>query len=253
MHLTKENFKRDFKERLEISLGTQFCDAADTDIYLALGGLVRKYITSNWMNTNERYRKSDIKQVYYFSMEFLLGRQLESNLINLGILDICKEGLADLDIDFDTIKEVEKDPGLGVGGLGRLGPAFGFNGIPRNARSRLWDKIQTRMLQQKILDGYQIEMPDDWLSTGFVWEVRPGDALEIRFGQKYREWTRRLKIHLRIRKYISGSRYTYSSYNNNTVNTLRLWGAKSMQNLILHYLIGIAIWRWQIKTMGQKP
>ena len=109
MHLTKENFKRDFKERLEISLGTQFCDAADTDIYLALGGLVRKYITSNWMNTNERYRKSDIKQVYYFSMEFCC-EAVRKQSINLGILDIGKEGQR-LDIDFDTIKS-EKDPVL---------------------------------------------------------------------------------------------------------------------------------------------
>ncbi|NLJ99710.1 MAG: glycogen/starch/alpha-glucan phosphorylase [Clostridia bacterium] len=235
MHLTKENFKRDFKERLEISLGTQFCDAADTDIYLALGGLVRKYITSNWMNTNERYRKSDIKQVYYFSMEFLLGRQLESNLINLGILDICKEGLADLDIDFDTIKEVEKDPGLGVGGLGRLAACFLDSMASLEMPGHGFGiRYKHGCFQQKILDGYQIEMPDDWLSTGFVWEVKePGDALEIRFGGKItEEWTKEgLKIHHEGYESILAVPYDIPivGYNNNTVNTLRLWGAKSMQ------------------------
>jgi starch phosphorylase len=130
MLISKQDFKQDLIDELKESYGTELKDSSNLNIYLALGDIVRKYTTEDWIEKNKRYNSSKEKQVYYFSMEFLLGKLLESNLINLGIIDICKESLYDLNIDFNEINEIETDQGLGNSGLGRQIPlGFGVQNL----------------------------------------------------------------------------------------------------------------------------
>ncbi len=124
MFSNKEEFKKMFLKRLEMLCGKRFEESTLRDQYNTLGNMVREYISQNWIQTNERNRARKQKQVYYLSIEFLLGRLLGSNLLNLGIRDVVEEGLNDLGIRLDDMEEVEADAGLGNGGLGRLAACF---------------------------------------------------------------------------------------------------------------------------------
>ena len=122
--IDKNTFKKEYKKKyLEIH-GEELSEGSDYKKYEALGSLVRDYISETWMKTNKRYNITKEKQVYYFSMEFLLGRLLGDALLNLGIRDICKEALKDLNIDLEKLENLEQDQGLGNGGLGRLAACF---------------------------------------------------------------------------------------------------------------------------------
>lgn len=124
MFSNKEEFKKMFLKRLEMLCGKRFEESTPRDQYHTLGNMVREYISQHWIQTNERNRARKQKQVYYLSIEFLLGRLLGSNLLNLGIRDIVEEGLNDLGIRLNDIEECETDAGLGNGGLGRLAACF---------------------------------------------------------------------------------------------------------------------------------
>lgn len=124
MFSNKEEFKKTFLKRLEMLCGKRFEESTSRDQYYTLGSMVREYISQNWIQTNERNRARKQKQVYYLSIEFLLGRLLGSNLLNLGIRNVVEEGLNDLGIRLDDIEECEADAGLGNGGLGRLAAFF---------------------------------------------------------------------------------------------------------------------------------
>ena len=122
-NLTKEQFIRDFKDTLHQEQLIKVAKATPTEIFTALAGLIRKYYTNTWIERNHALSDNQEKIAYYFSIEFLPGRMLETNLLNLGILDPVKEGFAELDIDFREVVEAEHDMALGNGGLGRLAAA----------------------------------------------------------------------------------------------------------------------------------
>ena len=119
-----ESFKSAFLEKLETMYGKSFKDSTTRDQYNTLGYMVREYMNSQWIATNESYRSGERKQMYYLSIEFLLGRLLGSNILNLGIRDVCEQGLSELGISLQELEEVEADAGLGNGGLGRLAACF---------------------------------------------------------------------------------------------------------------------------------
>lgn len=189
MKVTKEKFIRDFKDTLHEEQLVKIPNATETEIFLALAKLVRKYYTRIWLERNRQLTENQEKVAYYFSIEFLPGRMLETNLLNLGILGTTKEAFNELEIDFEAVKEAEHDMALGNGGLGRLAAAFmdslattGYPGFGNGLR------YQYGLFKQRIVDGYQVELPDTWFgSTGNVWEVRKDhDIVDVKlFGNVY--------------------------------------------------------------------
>lgn len=189
MKVTKEKFIRDFKDTLHEEQLVKIPNASETEIFLALAKLVRKYYTRIWLERNRQLTENQEKVAYYFSIEFLPGRMLETNLLNLGILSTTKEAFNELEIDFEAVKEAEHDMALGNGGLGRLAAAFmdslattGYPGFGNGLR------YQYGLFKQRIVDGYQVELPDTWFgSTGNVWEVRKDhDIVDVKlFGNAY--------------------------------------------------------------------
>ncbi|WP_432667263.1 glycogen/starch/alpha-glucan phosphorylase [Wukongibacter baidiensis] len=232
MKLTKEKFKTDFIKKLESERANRIEEASDWDKYYALASLIRDYIYENWVETNKKYVKDKEKQVYYFSMEFLIGKLLISNLINLGIKEICEEGLRELGIDLGKIEEVEKDPGLGNGGLGRLAACFldsmASIDIPGHGCGI---RYKYGLFEQKIIDGYQVEFPDKWLQNEILWEIRRSSkAVEVKFGGEIRVLKENDSLKFIHENYESILAVPYDTpivgYKNNTVNTLRLWSAE---------------------------
>lgn len=189
MKVTKEKFIRDFKDTLHEEQLVKTPNASETEIFFALAKLVRKYYTRIWLERNRQLTENQEKVAYYFSIEFLPGRMLETNLLNLGILSTTKEAFNELGIDFEAVKEAEHDMALGNGGLGRLAAAFmdslattGYPGFGNGLR------YQYGLFKQRIVDGYQVELPDTWFgSTGNVWEVRKDhDIVDVKlFGNVY--------------------------------------------------------------------
>ncbi|WP_448820955.1 glycogen/starch/alpha-glucan phosphorylase [Cetobacterium sp.] len=184
MNLTKNQFKDDYIKRLTLTFAQTTGEASLEHKYLALGKLIRDYISESWAETNNYYTKKKCKQVYYFSMEFLLGKLLNSYLLNLNIRDVVKDGLKDLGIDLDTLLELEPDPALGNGGLGRLAACFmdslaslGFPGHGCGIR------FKHGLFNQKIVNGYQKELLNNWLKEDFLWEIKkPEKTVTVRFG-----------------------------------------------------------------------
>ena len=150
---------------------------------MVLGNMIRDYVAFNWKASKQEIAKKQEKQMYYFSMEFLMGRLLTNNLMNLGIYDIVKEGLEELGVDINELENQESDAGLGNGGLGRLAACFldslastGYAGHGNCIR------FEYGLFKQKIVDGKQVEVPDQWLNLGNVWEVRkPKHAVNVKF------------------------------------------------------------------------
>ncbi|WP_010234342.1 glycogen/starch/alpha-glucan phosphorylase [Clostridium arbusti] len=234
MNLTKDRIKNDFKKKLMNLYSEDISESSNLHLYLALGSLVREYVSEKWMKTNEQYSKKQVKQVYYFSMEFLIGRLLGSNLLNLGITDLCREALHDLGIDLLKIEEVENDAGLGNGGLGRLAACFldsiASLEIPGHGCGIRYDY---GLFEQKIVDGYQVEIPDNWLRQGNVWEVRKENkAAVVKFGGTVTPVFENETLSFKHENYESVLAVPYDTpvvgYNNNTVNTLRLWSAETI-------------------------
>ncbi len=183
MFNNKFEFKKEFTRRIEEKYGRSLENSHITERYLVLGEMVRQYSSLNWKESKEKIRKLEAKQMYYFSMEFLLGRLLTNNLMNLGIYDVVKNGLSELGIDINELEDVESDPGLGNGGLGRLAACF-MDSIATMSYAGHGNTIRYEygLFKQKIEDGYQKEMPDDWLRLGNIWEVKkPKYAVRVPF------------------------------------------------------------------------
>jgi len=232
MFSNKDRFKENFLNRLESMCGKGFEEATKRDQYHTLGNMVREYISSKWIETNELYRSENKKQVYYLSIEFLLGRLLGQNLLSLGIKTVVEEGLNELNISLKEIEECESDPALGNGGLGRLAACFLDSLATLNLPGHGYGiRYKHGLFDQKIVDGYQVELPEQWLRHGNVWEVRkPDEAVEISY------WGR-------IEAGVDGDVLTFKhvddqkvlavpydmpvvGYRVDTVNTLRLWNAE---------------------------
>lgn len=230
VELTKKEFIRLFKQKLKEIYTLDIEDASNTELFNALGAVITSYYATPWANTKQTYRKTPAKQVYYFSIEFLPGKMLKSNLLNLGLLELVIDALDEVGIEFDDLENCEKDMALGNGGLGRLASCFmdslASGQYPGNGNGI---RYSYGLFKQKIVDGYQIEIPDDWLRDDNVWEIRKESRAEnVRFGghvylQQLPDG--RLKpvyenaITLRAVPYDTGM----VGYHNQTVNTMRLW------------------------------
>lgn len=233
MFNNKELFKSAFKEQLVSRLGKDIEEATAGDIYKILGTLIREFIGREWAETNRSYMDQQEKQVYYFSMEFLIGRLLGNNLLNLGMLRTVREGLADLGWSLEEIEEQEPDAGLGNGGLGRLAACFldslaslGYAGHGCGIRYRFG------LFEQKIIDGHQVELPDDWLQKSNVWEERRADKrVEVRFWGQVEVAEKDGKTQFNTVNYEKVWAVPYDvpviGYGDSQVNTLRLWSAES--------------------------
>lgn len=234
--IDKNTFKKEYKKKyLEIH-GEELSEGSDYKKYEALGSLVRDYISETWMKTNKRYNITKEKQVYYFSMEFLLGRLLGDALLNLGIRDICKEALKDLNIDLEKLENLEQDQGLGNGGLGRLAACFLDSMASVNiAGHGCGIRYKYGFFEQKIIDGVQVEVSDNWLREGNIWEKRRLDKKEIvKFGGNIISEKINGKLKFTHVNYEPVLAVPYDTpvvgYMNNTVNTLRLWSAETVNN-----------------------
>ncbi|MBW7649940.1 glycogen/starch/alpha-glucan phosphorylase [Anoxybacillus sp. ST4] len=232
MFTNKEEFKQTFLKRLEMMYGKRFWESTVLDQYNTLGHMIREYISKHWIQTNERYRAEHKKQVYYLSIEFLLGRLLGSNLMNLGIRDVVEEGLKELGIELSHIEEVEIDAGLGNGGLGRLAACFldslASLDLPGHGQGI---RYKHGLFDQKIVNGYQVELPEQWLRHGNVWEVKKEDlAVEVNFWGKVEcyEQNGRLTFRHYDTEKVMAVPYDMPviGYDTTTVNTLRLWSAE---------------------------
>jgi starch phosphorylase len=233
MIISKAQFKKDFQKKMLSLYSQEIEDSSSSEKYFALGYLVKDYISENWAKTARKYEKYGEKQVYYFSIEFLLGRLLGSNLLNLGIRDTVKEALTEMGIDLTDIEKVEVDPGLGNGGLGRLAACFmdsmASSGIPGHGNGI---RYKYGLFQQKIVGGYQIELPENWLRDANVWEVRkPDHAVKVRFygdaWMRPEEDGELTPIHTGYQEVLAVPYDTpLVGYENKTINTLRLWSAE---------------------------
>jgi len=232
----KRIFAALFIDKLEAIRGVHIDDAKIDDCYVALSYVVRDQIMRQWTQTaTNTYKKEKKKQLYYFSLEFLLGRMLERNIMSLGLKDVCTEALQDLGLDPEEVYNVELDPGLGNGGLGRLAACFmdslAFLGIPGNGCSI---RYKYGLFEQKIIDGYQVEMPDNWLRNEAVWEIKkPHRAILVKFFGTIREEVGGGRMWFHHENYESAVAMPYDvpipGYESGCVNTLRLWSAEATQ------------------------
>ena len=167
--MLKENLKIRFVNTAHLMYGREIKDLTKNEVYQTVAATAKQFISDNGIKTNKTYAERQEKQIYYFSIEFLLGRLLKSNLINLGIEEAVKEVLEDFDLSLVKTFEEEPDAGLGNGGLGRLAACF----IDSMAAHRLPGhgcsiRYQYGLFEQKIIEGNQVEIPDNWLKNGFA-------------------------------------------------------------------------------------
>lgn len=236
MFKDKESFKQAFTKQLVDKLGTPLEEATEADVYKVVSGMIREYIGRNWAETNSFYKQHQEKQVYYFSMEFLIGRLLGNNLLNLGFLDVVREGLQELGYPFAVVEEEESDAGLGNGGLGRLAACF-LDSLAslQYAGHGTGIRYKYGLFEQKIMDGNQVELPDYWLQKGNEWEVRrPDKQVEVRFWGNVvtREVKGRLIFETVQYEAVRAVPYDIPviGYGDSHVNTLRIWSAESMMD-----------------------
>lgn len=230
---SKEKFVESFKTAVSEQYGRDFEETQIVERYLVLGNLIRDYAGINWKETKNAVKKSKTKQLYYFSMEFLMGRLLTNNLMNMGLYDIVKDGLKDLGMDINEIEEVESDAGLGNGGLGRLAACF-MDSLASLDLAGNGNCIRYRygLFKQKIENFQQVELPDCWLKNGNVWEVwKPQHEVKVKFGGKidaYMDYNG--KFHMKYQPDFVVRAVPYDEpivgYHTKTTNTLRLWDAE---------------------------
>lgn len=235
LDFNKEEFKRQVLENVKTLKRKTIETATKQQIYQAVAFALRDLITDRWIATHKTYEEKDAKIVYYLSMEFLMGRALGNNLINLMAKKEVEEALAELGINYNDIEEEEPDPGLGNGGLGRLAACF-LDSLATLEYPAYGCGIRYRhgIFEQKIVDGYQVEQPDNWLENGNPWEIRRSEyACEVKFGGNVRVE----KKENGEDRFIQENCHTIIAvpydipilgYNNYTVNTLRLWDARAI-------------------------
>ncbi|MCC5889190.1 MAG: glycogen/starch/alpha-glucan phosphorylase [Alkalibacterium sp.] len=233
MDFSKKEFIKDFKAQFQSMYAYPYEEGSTEQLYNALGLLVKNYISEDWKNTRVNYINNSVKQVFYFSMEFLPGRQLTSNAYNLGILDIIKDGLEELGLSYETLAEAEADPALGNGGLGRLASCFMDSlaslSIPGNGNGI---RYQYGLFKQKFVDGYQVELPENWLRYRNVWETRNDKSTcMVRFGGNvWIEENAQGHFETKYEDTLNVLAVPYDTpmvgFRNNKVNNLRLWSAE---------------------------
>ncbi len=237
-----ESLQHSFVNHLEYSCAKDEYSATEHDCYTSAALMARDRLIERWVETQQAYYNADAKRVYYLSLEFLMGRALGNNLINLGLYNNAHRALMELGYELEELQEKEWDPGLGNGGLGRLAacfldsmatlelPAYGY-GI----------RYEYGIFFQKINDGYQVETPDNWLRYGNAWEFpRPEYLYPVRFRGRVEQYTDEKGV-FRVRwvdaDMVMAMAYDtpVPGYANNTVNNMRLWSAKSTREFNLDY------------------
>ena len=231
----KDVFKRDVRNNVKTLFRKEVEEATPQQLFQAVSYAVKEAIIDDWLATQKQDEKDDPKTVYYMSMEFLLGRALGNNLINMTAYKEVKEALEEMGIDLNVIEDQEPDPALGNGGLGRLAACF-LDSLATLGYASYGCGIRYRygMFKQKIRDGYQVEAPDNWLKDGNPFELRrPEYAKEVRFGGNIRvEYDETGKTHFVQENYESVMAIPYDypivGYGNHIVNTLRIWDAEAI-------------------------
>ncbi|MEI7673218.1 MAG: glycogen/starch/alpha-glucan family phosphorylase, partial [Deltaproteobacteria bacterium] len=237
-----ESLKQSFAHHLTYALAKDEFTATTRDCYTSIAMTVRDRLVRKWIETQQTYYNKDAKRVYYLSLEFLIGRTLGNSLINLDIHGPAKDALSELGYELEELQEIEFDAGLGNGGLGRLAacfldsmatlelPAYGY-GI----------RYEYGIFFQRIINGYQVETPDAWLRYGNPWEIeRPEFLYPVKFYGQVREYVDEQGISrhewVDTRDIMALAFDTpIPGYRNNTVNTMRLWSAKSSREFDLEY------------------
>ena len=234
---SKKDFKENFERRLIEKYGRDVASSHITERYDILGEMVRDFAGREWRSSREEILNDNRRQLVYFSMEFLMGRLLTSNMQNLGIYEVARDGLEELGIDIGELEDMEADAGLGNGGLGRLAACFldsiaslGYPGHGNTIR------YEYGFFRQKFRHGQQIELPDQWLSNGFVFEVRkPKHAVEVKFygnSETYIKPNGEYGMRTVNATCVRAVPYDVSvpGYRNGVANSLRLWSAEPSEH-----------------------
>ena len=233
-----EHFISHFNDYAHIAFGKELDETSMIEKYVVLAQMVRTYMLEDWRETKYIVRSDNRKQVYYFSLEFLLGRMLKNNLMSIGAYDIVKKGLQELNIDIEDLEEVETDAGLGNGGLGRLAACFLDSLATLNyPGSGNTIRYKNGLFKQLIINHEQVEVPDQWLRIQNPWEIRKADkTVDVRF-YGYVDITRNaegeLEFHRKDTEHILAVPYDMPivGYHTNTSNTLRMWNAEPSDDL----------------------
>ena len=229
--------KKELQELIELKLAKMFGvkkeEASEQIMYRALCLVVKDLLTQKRVEFKKKVRKTGTKQVYYMSMEFLLGRSLRNHLYNSGLLDTATKVIKDMGFDISRLMEIEPDAGLGNGGLGRLAAAYMDSltscGYAAGGFSIRYDY---GIFKQRIVDGWQMELPDEWLQNGDVWlNPREEDTCEVKFGGHLKETWSDGKLHVEQEGATVILAVPYdmnvSGYGSDAINTLRLWSARA--------------------------
>ena len=224
--LNKNKFKQSFETKMYSLYAQSIKDATDEQLLNVLCSVIKDIISKKWVDN----KLDSQKEVYYFSIEFLLGRQLKSNLLNLGIEDVVRTGLKELNIDLDNLINAESDPALGNGGLGRLEACFLDSMASLDISGHGYGiRYKYGLFEQKFINGYQVEVPDNWLTQGgYVWEtVRPNKAIVVKFEGNVNLVDKNGRLEVNHTDYIPVMAMPYDipiiGYRNNSINTLRLF------------------------------
>ena len=235
----KETFKKSIIDNVKNQYRKTIDEATPQQVYQAVAYAVKDVIIDEWIATHKAYDRDDAKIVYYLSMEFLMGRALGNNIINIGAQKEIKEALEELGFDLNAIEDQEPDPALGNGGLGRLAACF-LDSLATLGYPAYGCGIRYRygMFKQKIENGYQLEVPDEWLKNGYPFELRRAEyATEVKFGGYVKTVWENGRNHFVQEGYRSVMAIPYDmpivGYGNNVVNTLRIWDAQPLNSFSL--------------------
>ena len=237
---SKAEFKKEVNDYVKVFSRKTLEEASQLEKYQGVAYALKDFIIDQWIATHKEYEKQDVKTVYYLSMEFLMGRALGNIIINLAARDEIKEALDELGLDLNAIEDQEPDAALGNGGLGRLAACF-LDSLATLGYPAYGCGIRYRygMFEQKVEDGYQVEVPDNWLKNGNPFEVRREEyACEVKFGGYIRvERDAEGRENFIQEDYRSVRAVPYDmpivGYGNNVVNTLRIWDAEPIQHFML--------------------
>ena len=240
--MTKSGIKLSFIANREYNLAKDKYTATLYDDFMATAIAVRDRLVERWILTQQKYHDENVKRVYYFSMEFLIGRLLTTNILNLDLWEQTKEAIGELGLDIEDIRECELDAGLGNAGLGRLAACFldsmATLGIPAQGYGIRYDY---GIFNQKIINGYQVEYPDEWLRLGNPWEFQRSEyAVKVKFyGRTHMTHDEKgaLRVNWVDTDDVLAMPYDIpvAGYRNDKVNTLRLWSARSSEEFDLSY------------------
>ncbi|KFD48812.1 hypothetical protein M513_10296 [Trichuris suis] len=232
------NMKKTFNQHLHFTMIKDRNVATPRDYFFSLAHTVRDYLVSRWIRTQQHYHEKDPKRVYYLSLEFYMGRTLSNTMLNLGIQATCDEAMYQLGLDIEELQEIEEDAGLGNGGLGRLAACFldsmATLGVPAYGYGL---RYEYGIFKQTIRGGMQVEEPDDWLRFGNPWEkARPEYMLPINFyGRVIKDEKGRSHWIDTMLLFAMPYDTPVPGYQNNVVNTLRLWSAKAENHFNLTF------------------